>query len=164
MNLMNSDSLALPDAPPASLTLDAQLCFALHSAHLAMGKIYRRYLAALDLTYPQYLVMLVLWETDDLTVSALGERLYLDSATLTPLLKRLQVLGYVSRERADEDQRRVCIRLTAKGRDLWRRACDIPKQVLCSTGCAPDEARALKAELEALRAHLLRAHREIEPL
>ncbi|WP_298014903.1 MarR family transcriptional regulator [uncultured Castellaniella sp.] len=136
------------------LTLDAQLCFALYSAQLAMGKIYRRQLAGLGLTYPQYLVMLVLWETDGLTVSALGDRLYLDSATLTPLLKRLQALGLLRRDRAQADQRQVLVSLTPAGRALRRRAEGVPQEVLCATGCTPAQARVLKADLEELRAHL----------
>ena len=148
--------------PPAAadtdfLTLDAQLCFALYSAQLAMGKIYRRQLADLGLTYPQYLVMLVLWESDGITVTALGERLYLDSATLTPLLKRLQALGLLRRDRVLADQRQVCVTLTAAGRDLKQRAADVPQGVFCATGCTPDHARVLKAELEELRTHLLTA-------
>ncbi len=150
------------DTPPASLMLDAQLCFALYSAQLAMGKVYRKHLADLGLTYPQYLVMLVLWEADGLTVTALGERLYLDSATLTPLLKRLQAMRLLRRDRATEDQRQVRVTLTPAGRDLWRRAGDIPQGVLCATGCSPDHARVLKAELEELRAHLLAASAALE--
>jgi len=145
------------DVPPASLTLDAQLCFALYSAQLAMGKVYRKHLAGLGLTYPQYLVMLVLWEADGVTVTALGDRLYLDSATLTPLLKRLQALGLLRRDRSAKDQRQVRVTLTPAGRDLWRRAIDLPAAVLCATGCAPDQAQTLKAELEALRMRLLAA-------
>lgn len=150
------------EARPASLTLDAQLCFALYSAQLAMGKVYRHQLVDLGLTYPQYLVMLVLWESDRLTVSALGERLYLDSATLTPLLKRLQALGLLRRDRATADQRQVLVTLTESGRALWRRARHIPQAVLCATGCAPAQAGRLKAELEALRSHLLHTHQAPE--
>ncbi|HEX7386746.1 MAG TPA: MarR family transcriptional regulator [Castellaniella sp.] len=137
-----------------SLALDMQLCFALYSAQLAMGKVYRHYLADLGLTYPQYLVMLVLWESDGISVTALGERLFLDSATLTPLLKRLQVLGLVRRDRAQEDQRQVRITLTPAGLALQDRAHDIPRGVLCATGCNPGQTRVLKAALEDLRAHL----------
>ncbi|MGB5808822.1 MarR family winged helix-turn-helix transcriptional regulator [Castellaniella sp.] len=154
---MNRLATSVPAEPTASLTLDAQLCFALYSAQLAMGKIYRRHLADLGLTYPQYLVMLVLWEADGQTVTALGERLYLDSATLTPLLKRLQAMGLLRRDRAADDQRQVRVSLTPAGRDLWHRAGGVPKGVLCATGCSPDHARVLKAELEELRAHLLAA-------
>ncbi|WP_323029328.1 MarR family transcriptional regulator [Castellaniella defragrans] len=156
------DRTDLPAKPPISLTLDAQLCFALYSAQLAMGKIYRKHLAGLGLTYPQYLVMLVLWEADGPTVTALGERLYLDSATLTPLLKRLQAMGLLRRERAADDQRQVHVMLTPAGRELWRRAGGVPQGVLCATGCSPDHARVLKAELEELRAHLLAASAALE--
>lgn len=149
-------------ARDTSLTLDAQLCFALYSAHLAMGKVYRRYLADLGLTYPQYLVMLVLWEHDGLTVTALGDRLYLDSATLTPLLKRLQALGLLARDRAAHDQRQVLVTLTQAGRTLKSRALHVPASVMCATGCAPAQAQTLKTELEALRAHLQRVHTSLE--
>ena len=142
-------------ATTADLALDMQLCFALYSAQLAMGKVYRRYLVDLGLTYPQYLVMLVLWETDGLSVTALGDRLYLDSATLTPLLKRLQALGLLQRQRADRDQRQVRVTLTQSGHALQVRARRIPQGVMCATGCAPTQAQVLKAELEELRAHLL---------
>ncbi|MGB6242201.1 MAG: MarR family transcriptional regulator [Castellaniella sp.] len=142
---------------PASLALDAQLCFALYSAHLAMGKVYRHHLRDLGLTYPQYLVMLVLWESDNLTVTALGGRLYLDSATLTPLLKRLQMLGLLHRDRDHADQRQVLVTLTSAGRALQKRAHAIPQEVMCATGCRPDQALTLKADLEALRTHLQHA-------
>src|SRR3989338_5795761 len=99
----------------AMLLLDNQLCFALYSTSLAMTKLYKPLLDELGLTYPQYLAMLVLWEKDGLTVSELGERLFLDSGTLTPLLKRLEVSGLISRIRAVEDERRVHITLTAAG-------------------------------------------------
>lgn len=153
---------AVTDPSEHQLTLDAQLCFALYSAHLAMGKVYRQYLTDLGLTYPQYLVMLVLWEVDGMPVGALGEQLYLDSATLTPLLKRLQGLGLVHRERATADQRQVIITLTPAGRALKVRARRIPSQVLCAAGCSPAQAHALKADLEALRLHLLQS-REATP-
>src|SRR6187431_2340286 len=93
--------------PDQALLLDNQLCFALYSASLAMTRLYKPLLAELGLTYPQYLAMLVLWERDGLMVSELGERLGLDSGTLTPLLKRLEALELVARIRAVEDERRV---------------------------------------------------------
>lgn len=145
-----------------SLALDAQLCFALYSAQLAMGKIYRRHLVDLGLTYPQYLVMLVLWEHDGLSVTELGDRLYLDSATLTPLLKRLQALGLLRRDRTARDQRRVVLTLTQSGHALKARAQGVPQSVLCATGCPPAQAQALKAELEELRAQLQRAQTQPE--
>ncbi|SBV37766.1 putative organic hydroperoxide resistance transcriptional regulator (ohrR) [uncultured Stenotrophomonas sp.] len=139
---------------PSLLRLDRQLCFALYSANLAMNKHYRPLLKALGLTYSQYLVMLVLWERDALTVSEIGERLFLDSATLTPLLKRLQTAGLVTRTRAREDERQVIVALTAAGRALRRKAERIPEQVMCAVGCGLDELAALKRQLETLRLNL----------
>jgi DNA-binding MarR family transcriptional regulator len=133
------------------LALDAQLCFALYSASLAMTKRYRPLLDAIGLTYPQYLVMLALWEGDGLTVSALGERLRLDSGTLTPLLKRLEALGLLQRQRAADDERRVCLTLTAAGRQLRRRALPIPPQLAEVLGCSAPERAALTAALRSLR-------------
>lgn len=98
------------------LQLDQQLCFALYSANLALHKVYRKLLSQLELTYPQYLVMMVLWERDRVTVSDIGERLFLDSATLTPLLKRLETAGLLVRYRATADERQVIIALTEAGR------------------------------------------------
>ncbi|HCE39359.1 MAG TPA: MarR family transcriptional regulator, partial [Alcanivorax sp.] len=100
---MNDDT----DTPDSLLQLDLQVCFALYSTQLAMTKVYRKLLRELELTYPQYLVMMVLWEHDGQSVSAIGERLFLDSATLTPLLKRLENAGLLQRRRAAEDERRV---------------------------------------------------------
>jgi len=140
-------------------TLDGQLCFALYSANLAMGKLYRQLLAKLDLTYPQYLVMLVLWERDGITVSDLGERLFLDSATLTPLLKRLQAAGLVRRTRGTADERQVIVTLTDEGRALREKAADVPVDVFCATGCAVDQLVDLKGGLETLRAGLIDSNR-----
>lgn len=138
----------------AHLLLDQQVCFALYAANLAMGKLYRKLLHALELTYPQYLAMLVLWERDGLTVSEIGERLYLDSATLTPLLKRLQAAGLIDRMRSTEDERQVVITLTAAGRALKKRASTVPNEVLCAAGCETRELRSLKRDLDRLRSHL----------
>lgn len=119
-----------PEHPVAKnlLLLDQQMCFALYSANLALHKVYRKLLSQLDLTYPQYLVMLVLWERDEITVSDIGERLFLDSATLTPLLKRLETAGLLLRYRATTDERQVIIALTDAGRALRekRRRCRKP--------------------------------------
>jgi len=139
------------------LKLDNQLCFALYSTQLAMNKLYRSLLKALDLTYPQYLVMLVLWEQDQRTVSDIGERLFLDSATLTPLLKRLETAGWVSRRRATADERQVVIGLTDAGRALRERAAAIPEQVGCAVACSLEEAQALHARLNGLRESLTKA-------
>ena len=138
----------------ALLQLDNQLCFALYSANLAMHKLYRGLLKTLDLTYPQYLVLLVLWETDGRSVSEIGERLYLDSATLTPLLKRLQAAGLVTRTRAASDERQVIIARTDTGRALRAKAGAVPEQVLCASACSLDELRQLKQQLETLRSNL----------
>ena len=139
------------------LQLDRQLCFALYSSSLAMTKIYKPLLAPLGLTYPQYLVMLLLWEADGLSVSALGLRLSLDSGTLTPLLKRLEVLGHIERRRASDDERRVDIFLTAAGRKLRARALDIPSQLACASACNLDELAALTRRLHQLRGQLAAA-------
>ncbi|MEI3776025.1 MarR family transcriptional regulator [Pectobacterium brasiliense] len=135
--------------------LDGQLCFALYSANLAMNKLYRRLLSELNLTYPQYLVMLVLWERDGLTVSELGERLYLDSATLTPLLKRLQSAGLVVRNRGTEDERQVLVGLTEAGQALQQQAKAIPESVFCATECHLDQLQTIKKDLETLRKNLI---------
>jgi MarR family transcriptional regulator, organic hydroperoxide resistance regulator len=146
---------ALPPGIEAPRTLDGQLCFALYSANLAMGKLYRQLLAKLDLTYPQYLVMLVLWERDGITVSELGDRLFLDSATLTPLLKRLQAAGMVLRTRGTLDERQVIVTLTEQGRALREQAGDIPVDVFCATGCEIDQLSGLKQQLESLRSSVI---------
>jgi DNA-binding MarR family transcriptional regulator len=137
-----------------ALRLDNQLCFALHSSSLAMTKVYRKLLAPLGLTYPQYLVMLVLWEGDDVTVSDIGARLFLDSATLTPLLKRLEAAELVTRERGREDERQVAIRLTRAGKALQAKAAGIPYEIFCAADLAKAQLGSLKAQLELLRSHL----------
>ena len=138
----------------AALRLDNQLCFALYSTSLAMTKVYKPLLGALGLTYPQYLVMLLLWEQDEVTVSALGERLYLDSGTLTPLLKRMQVSGLVVRNRSQEDERRVLISLTDAGRQLKVKAAQVPGCVVSATHVPVSELMALTQQVQALRRHL----------
>ncbi|UUZ65078.1 MarR family transcriptional regulator [Polaromonas sp. P1(28)-13] len=139
----------------AMLQLDNQLCFALYSTSLAMTKLYKPLLDELGLTYPQYLAMLVLWEQDGLMVSELGERLYLDSGTLTPLLKRLEASGFISRIRALEDERRVHITLTAAGRKLKAKAAKIPGCILRASQCSIPELVALTQQVQALRQRLV---------
>jgi MarR family transcriptional regulator, organic hydroperoxide resistance regulator len=138
----------------AALLLDNQLCFALYSASLAMTKLYKPLLDELGLTYPQYLVMLVLWEGDGLMVSELGQRLSLDSGTLTPLLKRLESAGLVSRLRDAADERRVHIHLTAAGRRLKSRAAKIPACMLAASQCSIPELLQLTEQVRALRERL----------
>jgi DNA-binding MarR family transcriptional regulator len=134
--------------------LDNQLCFALYSASLAMTKLYKPLLDALGLTYPQYLVMLALWESDGPAVSELGRRLFLDSGTLTPLLKRMEAAGLVSRLRSAEDERRVHVHLTAAGRRLKARAAHVPGCVLAASRCSVPELLRLTRDVRTLRERL----------
>lgn len=150
---MNDD--ATTDA--SWLKLDLQVCFALYSAQLAMSKVYRKLLKELGLTYPQYLVMMVLWEQDRLSVSEIGERLFLDSATLTPLLKRLEGMGLVLRQRSRPDERHVEVTLTESGWALRQQAETVPEAVLCASQCSPEELVHLRDELHALRSRLAKA-------
>lgn len=136
------------------LLLDSQLCFALYSTSLAMNKVYRKLLRGLDLTYPQYLVMLVLWEGDEITVTDIGERLFLDSATLTPLLKRLEAAGLVTRKRAVEDERQVIVSLTRQGRELRAQAEAVPHSIAGAAQCSLEEAQGMMKTLHALRQKL----------
>jgi DNA-binding MarR family transcriptional regulator len=144
-----------PETPPpasaASLKLSDQLCFVTYSAAQAFTRVYRQLLDPLGLTYPQYLVLLVLWEQDGLTVKELGQKLFLDSGTLTPLLKRLQAAGTVDRTRDAEDERQVRITLTQQGRDLQEPVKQAWDQVVCSVGLPPDEFEAVKAQITRLR-------------
>lgn len=140
--------------PDTTLPLDAHVCFALYSTSLAMTKRYQPLLKPLGLTYPQYLVMLALWESEGLSVSALGERLFLDSGTLTPLLKRLEALGHIARQRSTKDERRVHVHLTACGRALKAQALSIPGCLLEHTQCSPDALQALTTQLQDLRQRL----------
>jgi DNA-binding MarR family transcriptional regulator len=140
------------------LALDRQLCFALYSASLAMTKLYKPMLDPLGLTYPQYLVMLVLWQADSVTVGQLGERLALDSGTLTPLLKRLEAAGMLQRHRDSADERRVLLQLTASGRALKAQAQKLPAEVIGATGCELSEISQLTTQLQALRQQLQDAH------
>ena len=142
-------------APRDALGLDSQLCFSLYSANLAMARLYRDLLAELELTYPQYLVMLVLWGSDDLRVSDIGERLFLDSATLTPLLKRLETAGLVARRRSTEDERSVIVSLTDGGRALRERARGLPGKVGRATCLSGQQMDVLRESLGQLRERLL---------
>jgi DNA-binding MarR family transcriptional regulator len=145
----------MPSKIDPMLQLDNQLCFAVYSTSLAMTKLYKPLLDELGLTYPQYLAMLVLWEKDGLMVSELGERLYLDSGTLTPLLKRLEASGLVSRLRDAADERRVHITLTPAGRKLKALAAKIPGCILTASQCSMPELVALTQQVQALRERLL---------
>ena len=137
-----------------ALQLDMQLCFALHATSRAVTQAYGPLLAPLGVTYLQYLVLLVLWEGDGLTVSDIGERLYLDSGTVTPLLKRLEAAGLLRRARDTDDERIVRIFLTAQGRKLRGRAENIADGVACALGIDAVEIAAIR---EPLRKILLRS-------
>ena len=145
-----SKNNASSEPPVESLKLDNQLCFALYGAANRMTRLYRPLLDAMGLTYPQYLVMLVLWETSPLTVGALGEALDLDSSTLTPLLKRLEAAGFVERHRDPEDERRVIVGLTEAGRRLRDQAEAIPEQMICALDLQMDAIVTLRERLKVL--------------
>ena len=140
--------------PLNPLLLDNQLCFALYSSSHLLTKIYKPLLKELDLTYPQYLVMLALWEEDEITVGTLGEKLFLDSGTLTPLLKRMEVAGLLKRARSGTDERQVFIHLTDKGRALKRAAAQVPAKAAAATGMGVLELIKLRKQLTKLQAGL----------
>lgn len=143
--------------PADALRLDLFLCFSLYSATHAMQRVYAPMLADLGITYPQYLALVALWQQDDQTVGALGEHLMLESSTLTPMLKRLEAAGLVSRARDLNDERQVRVRLTEAGWALHARAAAIPGCVLEAVGLSPKELIPLKQQLDALRERLERA-------
>ncbi len=145
-----------PNKADASLLLDEQLCFALYSTMLGMNKVYRKLLKQLGVTYPQYLVLLILWESDALTVSEIGARLFLDSATLTPLLKRMEAQGLLERIRAKADERHVIVSLTDQGRELKQVASAVPNGVFCATECTPEELTSMRDSLRLLRSRLFK--------
>jgi len=136
------------------LLLDNQACFALHSTSLMMTKVYKPLLQELGLTYPQYLAMMVLWEQDGLTVGEISARLLTDPGSLTPLLKRLEAEGLLSRTRSREDERVVIVELTEQGRSLRDKARTIPQCILGASGMTLERLNKLQAELQALRRHL----------
>ena len=146
------DPTDLPDAE--LLKLDHQVCFSLQAASRAFGGIYREALRDLGLTYPQYLAMMVLWEQGPLPVKTIGERLHLDSGTLSPLLKRLDAAGLVRRERSTQDERSVLVYLTEAGAGLRERALPVPRAVLGATGLSVQEVLALQETLGRLTASL----------
>ena len=136
------------------LLLGNQICFAVYSTAHAFNRVYKPLLDRLGLTYPQYLVMLVLWERDDVPLKDIGEKLFLDSGTLTPLLKRLEAQGLIRRTRSTEDERQVLIALTPKGRELREDARAVPQAILSNSACSVGELVAMKNELVSLRDRL----------
>ncbi len=144
-------------ATPEQLKLDNQLCFALYSTSLMMTKVYKPLLQALNLTYPQYLAMLVLWENDGITVGELSQHLLTDPGSVTPLLKRLEAEGLLTRTRSKEDERVVQLRVTEQGRALQEQAMGLPACILKASEQQPAQLMALKSDLVALRDSLQKA-------
>lgn len=146
-------------APTADdlLKIDNFICFALYSAGHAFTRLYKPLLDPLGLTYPQYLVLAVLWEKDGRTVGEIGEKLLLESSTLTPLLKRLETAGMLRRTRDQNDERVVRIQLTPKGAALKQKAAEIPQAIGCATNITVPEVMKLTSEIKALREKLLAA-------
>ena len=143
-----------PIAADQMLRLDNQICFAVYSAAHAFTRFYKPLLERLGLTYPQYLVMLALWERDGVPLKDIGERLFLDSGTLTPLLKRLEAAHLVRRTRSREDERQVLIALTPQGHALKEKARAVPQSILAASDCSVSELVAMKDEIVALRDRL----------
>jgi Transcriptional regulators len=141
-----------PDGAP--LTPERMLCFDIYSTHHAVGQVYQSLLGELGLTYPQYLTLLILWSGDGVTVGEIGERLQLESSTLTPLMKRLEAQGLVTRVRDKADERKVRVKLTAAGRALEAKAAHVPSCVAEAFGLAPQEFRDLHAMLVRVRASM----------
>ena len=142
--------------PKNSLRLDDFLCFAVYSVSHAFNRVYKPLLDKLKLTYPQYLAMVVLWEHGSQTVGSLGEKLFLESSTLTPMLKRLEAMGYVARVRDANDERQVRINLTSSGRALREKAKAIPSCILDATGFKAEDVAKLTKDMTALRKTLAR--------
>lgn len=149
----------MPAARPEPFAngLNPFICFAVYSANLAFSRVYKPYLDELGLTYPQYLALVSLWAQDDQTVGELGEKLFLESNTLTPLLKRLEAIGHIARNRDPADERQVRVRLTAKGKALRDRASCVPEGILEASGMTLDALRALSDDITRLRERLLAA-------
>ncbi|WP_405781855.1 MarR family transcriptional regulator [Streptomyces sp. NBC_01378] len=149
---MTTETTETPETPGDEefLRLDRQICFSLNAASRAFGGVYRTLLKDLGLTYPQYLVMLVLWEDGELPVKRLGERLRLDSGTLSPLLKRLEAAGLVQRERSARDERSVNVRPTPAGTELRERAALVPRRIAAATGFDLAEIEDMRARLDRL--------------
>ena len=143
--------------PCKELLLDNQLCFALYSTSLLMTKVYKPLLQELGLTYPQYLAMMVLWESDGITVGEISNRMLTDPGSLTPLLKRLEAEGLITRTRSSKDERVVELRLTEQGRALHEKAKTVPACILAATERSPEELGSIRDELVALRNSLNKA-------
>ena len=144
-------------ADPSGLDVSDHLCFAIYSAGHAFTRAYKPLLEALGLTYPQYLVMLALWAKDDQTVGEIGGKLFLESSTLTPLLKRVEALGLLTRQRDDKDERQVRLRLTAKGTALRRKSAEVTACIGAASGLKLEDIIKLRGRIVALRDSLMKA-------
>ncbi|MGF1628844.1 MAG: MarR family winged helix-turn-helix transcriptional regulator [Kiloniellaceae bacterium] len=151
----------MPGKKSDPLDLDAQFCFAIYSAGHALNRAYKPLLAALGVTYPQYLVLLTLWAEDGQSVGGIGERLMLESSTLTPLLKRLETAGLIRRERNPEDERQVRVRLTPRGRRLRDKAQAVPRSILQATQCDAEALGRLRERLVGVRDAILQSVDEV---
>jgi DNA-binding MarR family transcriptional regulator len=138
------------------------MCFAIYSTNLAYSRVYKPVLEQLGLTYPQYVTIICLWEEDGQTVKALSEKLFLEPSTMTPMLKRLEAMGYVSRERDSEDERSVLVSLTDAGRELREKAFDYREVTAKAAGLAPEEFRVLQKAIVNLRTNLMDAYKQNE--
>ena len=136
---------------PNKLPLDSQLCFSLYAASIAVNRTYKPMLDDLGLTYPQYLVLSTLWEQDGLPVSSIADRLSLESSTITPLVKRLETAGLLTRERNPKDERQVIVSLTAKGRSLKEKTACLTDALLERSGLTPDQLTKLNGQVRKLR-------------
>jgi DNA-binding MarR family transcriptional regulator len=151
MALAKRKSAPAPEEPPK---LDDFLCFAIYSTNLAVNRVYKPLLDQLGLTYPQYIVLIALYDEDDQTVGGLGDKLFLDSSTLTPLLKRMEAMGHLTRQRDPEDERQVRVRLTPQGRSLREKGIMSRSSLLNSTNFSPTEYEQLREQMVKLRAYL----------
>lgn len=154
--MANSDTMAETDLPTRAEDL---ICFALYSANQAMNRSYQPHLSALDLTYPQYIALVGLWEGDGITVGALCERLFMETSTLTPILKRLEKQGHIERKRGTRDERQVFLHLTDQGRALKAKAPDITHCIINDTGAGLAELGELVLALGAMRDSLAKARK-----
>ena len=151
MALAKQKPAPAPEKPPK---LDDFLCFAIYSTNLAVNRVYKPLLDQLGLTYPQYIVLIALYDEDDQTVGGLGDKLFLDSSTLTPLLKRMESMGHLTRQRDPQDERQVRVRLTPQGRSLREKGIMSRSSLLNSTNFSPTEYEQLREQMVKLRAYL----------
>lgn len=156
MALVKRKPAPAPEEPPK---LDDFLCFAIYSTNLAVNRVYKPLLDQLGLTYPQYIVLIALYDEDDQTVGGLGDKLFLDSSTLTPLLKRMESMGHLTRQRDPQDERQVRVRLTPQGRSLREKGIMSRSSLFNSTNFSPTEYEQLREQMVKLRAYLLDAVR-----